>query len=832
MTLLVIVAVHFNPVAQTAAQAKRLDSCLTILNQQHLFNGSILLADKGKVVYEKAYGVSDIRNRESLTTASAFNLGSISKQFLAVLVLKQYEKGKLKLDDPVNRYLPDFPYPQITLRHLLTHTSGLPEYFNWFDARINAGDTIVNRDLYEYLVQNKPALQFPTGERWQYCNTGYALLALVLEKVSGMPFESLLEKDIVKPLQLHETYGFRYRSQVKVATPRRVYGFQIRSDQPKLYDLTPFDGIIGDGSIYSSVNDLYRWAQALDKNKLVKATTMELAYTPVTLNDGSHYHYGFGWNIFDSGNTLNHTGSWVAFANIIERKRKEGQVMIILESSDHPQARQWIRRVLDDITHDRRPTMPVLQLIESAKLADGSGAPLRNANVRVADKWIIDTGKLKPLRGEMVVNGNGKILAPGFIDTHGHYDGDMFEHPAAPAVTSQGVTTVIVGQDGSSELPLANLWKKIGEKPLAINIGSYSGHNSIRDSILGKDFRRVATEQEVTKMKSLLNTDLKSGALGFSTGLEYDPGIYSDPSEVLALAGVAADYHRRYISHIRSEDRHLEAAVRELINIGARWGMPVQISHFKMGIVSQWKNAPYFIRLLDSARAAGINVTADVYPYEYWHSTLSVLLPERNFKDSAAVHFALTQVTTPDGLIVSYCPSDSSLTGKTFAEIALAKKTTPEKLMMDLLEKNEPLGGVGIIARGMHPADIDSILKWPYSNLCSDGSAEGRHPRGWGSFSRYLGKYVREEKLLTWEEAIRKITSLAASNMGIFDRGIIAPGYYADLVLFDPLTVKDRANFESPHLPSAGIEKVWVNGVVVWDGAETKARPGMMIRAD
>jgi len=616
MAALVIASMSFHSVAQTVSQSKRLDSCLIILNQQHLFNGAILLADKGKVVYKKAFGISNIRNRETLTTASAFNLGSISKQFVAVLILKQYENGKLKLDDPVSRFLTGFPYPQITLRHLLTHTSGLPEYFNWFDARVSAGDTITNKDIINYIVQQKPALQFPTGERWQYCNTGYALLALVLERVSGMPFESLLDKEIVKPLQLQETYGFHYKSKTRIATPRRVYGFQIRSDRQLWYDLTQLDGIIGDGSIYSSVNDLYRWAQALDQNRLLKATTMQMAYTPVTLNDGSHYHYGFGWNVLDSGNTLSHTGSWVAFANIIERKRKEGRVLIILENSDHPQARHWIRRALDDIMHDRRPTMPVVQLIENAKLADGSGAPIRNASVRVVDQWIIDTGALKPMMNELRVNANGKMLAPGFIDTHGHYDGDMFEHPAVPAVVSQGVTTVIVGQDGSSELPLSNLWKKIAETPLAINIGSYSGHNSVRDSILGKDFKRVATEQEVEKMKGLLKEDMKAGALGFSTGLEYDPGIYSDPSEVLALAGVAADFHRRYISHIRSEERHLEAAVREVINIGARWNMPVQISHFKMGIVSQWKNAPYFIRMLDSARAAGIDVTPDIYPYK------------------------------------------------------------------------------------------------------------------------------------------------------------------------------------------------------------------------
>ena len=817
---------------QALLNVKRLDSCLNILHQQQLFNGVILWGEGGQIKYKKAFGISDCRTQRPLHTASAFNLASVSKQFLAVLTMIEYDEGKLNFDDAVSKYLTRFPYKEITIRQLLNHTSGLPEYFDWFDKRIAAGDTIINQDVLDYIVASKPALLFNPGDRWQYCNTGYALMAQVLEKVSGLPYEKLLQQKIVQPLHLKETYGFHFRAKTQVATPNRVYGYSTRGGKQVPFDITAMDGIIGDGSIYSSVEDLYQWALALEANKLVKPITMQQAYTPARLNDGSTYPYGFGWFVDDGGNKLSHTGSWVGFRNLIVRKRKERQVLVILDNSDNPPTRRWIQNIIDSIMTGAAPKMPVLQLIENIRLADGLGSPIKAGSVRIVNQWIRDTGSLRPLPGEKRIDGKGLVLAPGFIDTHSHHDREMFGHPGVAAVVSQGVTTIVVGQDGSSEFPLDNLWKKLNATPVAVNVGSYSGHNTIRDSVMGKDYKHFASPSQVEMMKKFLAQDLKSGALGFSTGLEYDPGIFSDTGEVQSLAGVAAGYQRRYISHIRSEDRFLENAVREVILIGARWNMPVQISHFKLGIVSQWKNAPHFLKLLDSARAAGVKITADVYPYEYWHSGLSVLLPERNFSDSQAVHFALTQVTTPDGLIISDCPSDSTMNGKTLAVLAVQKSTTPEKLMMQLLQTNEPLGGVGIIAKGMHPDDIAAILKWPETNLCSDGTSEGGHPRGWGSFTRVLGYYVREQKLLTLEEAIKKLTSLAANHVGIEGRGSILPGYYADLVLFDPLTVKDRASFTSPHLSSTGIEMVWVNGKLVWNGKETGERPGVAIKAE
>ena len=496
-------------------------------------------------------------------------------------------------------------------------------------------------------------------------------------------------------------------------------------------------------------------------------------------------------------------------------------------------------------------------LIVGAEVLDGTGAPARRAAVRVRDGRIAEIGDLAPLAGETVVDAAGLTLAPGFIDTHSHASGGLAEHPDALAAVSQGITTVIVGQDGESAPSLAKAFADLEQRPeagqslgphrkaglgahgIAINLASYVGHNSVRDAVMGKDFRRHATPAEVARMEKLVEQGMRDGALGFSTGLEYDPGIFSDPEEVLALAKVAARFGGRYISHVRSEDRNFWPAIDELLRIGKETGMPVQVSHIKLAMRSLWGQADRLLARLDEARRAGIDVTADIYPYTYWQSTLTVVFPDRNFTDRAAAEFALSEVSSPEGMLVSTFAPDPAAAGKTIAEIARQRGTDPPATLMALIaealayeEKHPDADGVeSVIGTSMDEADVAKILAWPYTNLCTDGSLEGRHPRGYGSFPRVLGRYVREQHVVSLPEAIRKMTSLAAHNMGISDRGTLAPGMAADLVLFDPATILDRATTSQPHAVSVGVEAVWVNGAQVFaDGHVTGARPGKVIR--
>ena len=455
--------------------------------------------------------------------------------------------------------------------------------------------------------------------------------------------------------------------------------------------------------------------------------------------------------------------------------------------------------------------------------------------MRVQDGRILDVGALDPGPRDEIVDGQGLYLAPGFIDTHSHHDGGLAEMRDATGAVSQGITTIVVGQDGGSRLPLSEFFASAEAEPAALNIASYTGHGRIRSTVMGEDYERPATDAEIDSMAALLRADMGVGSLGLSTGLEYDPGIYSTTEEVIALARVASENGGRYISHIRSEDRALERAIDELIRIGREADIPVQVSHMKLAMKSLWGRAEELIEVLDAARASGVDITADVYPYEYWQSTMTVLFPEREFTREAAT-FALEQLAPPDGMIIGRFSPDPSYEGHTLAEVAELRGEDPVSTYLTLIDMvhgpDAPEDArESILARSMITEDVVRLLQWEHTNVCTDGGLDGPHPRGYGSFTRVLGRFVREDGALTLEGAIHQMTGLAARHMGFAGRGEIRSGGAADLVLFDPAAVMDRATFEAPHELSVGIAGVWVNGARVWaDGAPTGAHPGQVLR--
>ena len=379
-----------------------------------------------------------------------------------------------------------------------------------------------------------------------------------------------------------------------------------------------------------------------------------------------------------------------------------------------------------------------------------------------------------PLATDRVIDARGLTLAPGFIDTHSHHDGGIFDRRNALAAVSQGVTTVVVGQDGESQLPLASFFARLDSQPAAINVASYAGHGTLRRRVMGDDFKRVASDSEVDRMKRLLREEMAAGAVGLSTGLEYDPGIFSAPSEVLELAKVAGAAGGRYISHMRSEDREFWAALDELIAIGRVAHMPVQVSHMKLAMRGLWGQGNQLVAKLDAARREGIVVTADVYPWTMWQSTLTVLYPNRNFTDRTETDFILKEIASPDDLVLGTFTPNPSYAGKTVRQIAALRGADPATTLMALIaESRGPDQSESVVGTGMDEHDIATLLRWPFTNICSDGELDGPHPRGFGSFTRILGHYVREQHVLTLEEAVRKMTSLSAANAGITDRGTI-----------------------------------------------------------
>jgi N-acyl-D-amino-acid deacylase len=454
---------------------------------------------------------------------------------------------------------------------------------------------------------------------------------------------------------------------------------------------------------------------------------------------------------------------------------------------------------------------------------------------------IVAVGEVDPAPGDSVVDGGGLVLAPGFIDTHSHHDWGLDTLPAALAAVSQGITTIIAGNDGGHPMPLAAALERLERNPATVNVGFYAGHGTIRAAVMGENFRRPARAGEIDSMAILLARELDAGALGLSTGLEYDPGIYSSRAEVLALAKVAAAKGGRYISHLRSEDRWFWDAIDEIITIGREAKLPVQVSHLKLAMIGLWGMADSLIAVLDQARASGVDITADIYPYPYWQSTLTVLFPKRDFENRAEAEKILREIATPEGLLIGDYAPNAQYRGKTVAEIAALRREEPAVTLMALIrdalawQRHHPSDPSNpslesVVATSMSEPDIKKLIAWEHTNICSDGALDGAHPRGYGAYPRVLRKYVREEQVFSLEGAVHRMTGLAARHLGLEGRGVLANGARADLVLFDPATVADRATPKEPHLMSTGITRVWVNGETVYrDGATTSARPGRVI---
>ena len=477
-------------------------------------------------------------------------------------------------------------------------------------------------------------------------------------------------------------------------------------------------------------------------------------------------------------------------------------------------------------------------LLRAVQVVDGTGAAPFMADVRIHGHRIAAVAPgLQPEAGEAVLDGQGLALAPGFIDAHSHADRGLLEDLDAPTVARQGVTTIVVGQDGESTYPLRDYLSKLQVTPAAINVASFAGHATLRMQVMGKDLYRASTADEQSRMEVLLQQEMLAGAFGLSTGLEYEQGHFATTEEVIALSKVAAASHGTYLSHVRDESNKVFDSFDELLRIGREARIPVGITHIKMGATSVWHQAAkrmpaYFAQ---SARE-GIQLIPDVYPYTYWHSTIRVLVPDRDFFNADKVARALEENGGAEAIrFASYQP-DPSLAGKTLAEMAVQWKLTPVEAYMRTIRETaaEVDSGVqmeDIIGTSMSEDDVRWFVAHPQISFCSDGELHGSHPRGAGAFPRVLGRYVREEKALSLAEAVRKMTDLPASRLGLKDRGRIAPGYVADLVLFDPATIIDRSTIREPEAPPAGIPHVMVSGEwVVRDGRLTGQHPGQALR--
>lgn len=500
------------------------------------------------------------------------------------------------------------------------------------------------------------------------------------------------------------------------------------------------------------------------------------------------------------------------------------------------------------------PTYDVL--IRGGRIVDGTGNAWFRGDVALRGDTIAAVGNLAGATARRVIEANGQVIAPGFVDTHSHARRQIFEETKAENYIRQGVTTAIEGPDGSSPLPLKPFFDRLTQTRIAINMGALVGQGSIREKVIGL-VNRKATPEEIEKMKALTKEAMEQGALGLSTGLFYVPGNYTPTEEVIELAKVAGSLGGIHTSHMRDEAANVLKSVEETIAIGELGGLPTQITHHKIVGKGNWGRSVDTLRLVAEARARGVDVTIDQYPYTASSTGLVMLLPQwsqeggqrelvKRLEDAATrakIKAAVIESIKfdrgggdPKNVYIARCSWDQTLEGKNLAEITKARGRSTSfedaaETAMELVAK----GGASAIFHAINEDDLVRILKDPLTMVASDGGVEipkrgVPHPRSYGTFARVLNVYVREKRALSLEDAIRKMTSLPAARFGLQDRGVLRPGMKADIVVFDPERVRDKATFADPHQYAEGFSYVLVNGTVVLDdGKMTEARPGKVL---
>ena len=526
-------------------------------------------------------------------------------------------------------------------------------------------------------------------------------------------------------------------------------------------------------------------------------------------------------------------------------------------------------------------------VIRNGRIVDGTGSPWYSADVGIRNGRIAAIGRLEGAAAKRTIDAAGKVVAPGFIDMLGQSEMSILVEPKLPSKIFQGITTEITGEGGSIA-PISDAliaadkigyehykitpdWRTLGQyfarlekQKIGINLASYVGATQVRRMVLG-DENRDPSPAELDRMRGLVREAMEQGAVGVSTSLQYPPAPYAKTEELIALAAEASRYGGLYASHMRSESDSILEAIDEAVRIGREARIPVEIWHLKVAGKHNWGRMPEVVAKIEGARRSGIDIAADTYAYTAWYNSLSAFIPPwahdggaaklvERLRDPATRARIRKEMETPSSawdnewqeipgpeavlLCSVHSPELRPLVGKNLAEAAKLRGQDPIDALFDILIADEAFTSVAV--SGMSEPDVSLALTQPWASINNDSqgsSPEGLlgnehpHPRAYGTFPRILRKYVREEKKLTLEDAIRKFSALPAQRMRLADRGVLKEGLWADVVVFDPETVRDLATFENPNQLSQGMEYVLVNGVPVIDGGKMSgALPGQVLR--
>jgi dihydroorotase/N-acyl-D-amino-acid deacylase len=539
------------------------------------------------------------------------------------------------------------------------------------------------------------------------------------------------------------------------------------------------------------------------------------------------------------------------------------------------------------VGRDAPGSAPFDLIIEHGRVIDGTGAPWYAADIGIRGGRIAAIGRLDQASAKRRIDAGGRVVAPGFIDMLGQSELTLLVDPKVPSKVFQGITTEITGE-GESVAPVneaiarenAKAFEHYGVKRdwsdftgyfahlerqgIGINLASYVGATTVREMVIGYG-DRAPTPAELEQMQGLVAQAMRQGAVGVSSALEYAPAPYASTEELIALSRTAAEYGGVYATHMRSEQEAIMTALEETIRIGREAHIPVEIWHLKAGGVKNFGLMPEIVARIERARAAGVDIAADTYAYPAWFNDLSAFIPPwahdggkakliERLKDPGTRVRIKKELATPatdwdnewqsvpgpEAVQIATVanPKLLDIQGKTLADIAKARGTDPMDTLFDILIEDDAETAVAVFA--MSEPDIELAAVQPWVSFCNDSSGtspegplakEFPHPRAYGTFPRVLRRYVREERRMRLEEAIRKFTSLPASRLRLADRGVIKTGLWADIVVFDPETITDRSTFSAPNQLSVGMQWVLVNGVpVIADGAATGSLPGHVLR--
>jgi N-acyl-D-amino-acid deacylase len=495
-------------------------------------------------------------------------------------------------------------------------------------------------------------------------------------------------------------------------------------------------------------------------------------------------------------------------------------------------------------------------IIRNGKIIDGTGNSWFYGDVGIKDGRVVKVGRIKNLQATKEIDATGLFISPGFIDVHTHIEGDEVINPSASNFIYDGVTTVVTGNCGSSRVDLDKYFSMLDSMTISVNVASLIGHNDVRKAVLGRA-NREPSAAELAQMKAIVEKAMKDGAVGISTGLIYIPGTYAKSEEVIELAKVAAQYEGVYASHMRDEGDSIIPAINEALRVGKEANIPVEISHFKVGGQQNWGRSNQTLAMVMDARNQGLDVTIDQYPYTASSTSLSTLLPDwvlsdgqdsidarlkkpalrKQVKDYMITNLQRRRLLHFDFAMVASFAGDTTYNGKSIEKINMLKGRPRTSIyeaetIIEMMER----GGAGMVFHGMSEEDVKNIMRYPFNMFASDASIrvfkQGvPHPRGYGTNARVLAKYVRDEKVISLEEAIRRMTSLPAQKFHLKDRGLLKEGYAADIVIFNDKQVQDMSTFENPHQYSKGFKYVLVNGkVTVDDGKHIGTRSGKTLK--